>query len=82
MVGLNEITETRKREHIETVLREDVSAKGVTTGFERYFFEHIAIPELNLDDVDLSTCILGHRLEAPILISSMTGGTEPAQHIN
>ena len=82
MVILYENTQTRKREHIETVLREDVSAKGVTNGFERFFFEHIAIPELDLDDVDLSTRILGHRLKAPILISSMTGGTEPARHIN
>ena len=31
-------TESRKREHIETVLNEDVAAKGVTTGFERFFF--------------------------------------------
>ena len=82
MVSLNEKTETRKREHIETVLREDVSAKGVTTGFERFFFEHIAIPELDFDDVDLSIRIFGHRLQAPILISSMTGGTKPARHIN
>ena len=51
MVSLNEKTEIRKREHIETVLREDVSAKGVTSGFERFLFEHIAIPELDLDDV-------------------------------
>ena len=79
---MNEKTETRKREHIETVLREDVSAKDVTTGFERFFFEHIAVPELDLNDVDLSTHILGHRLEAPIFISSMTGGTEAARHIN
>jgi isopentenyl-diphosphate delta-isomerase len=75
-------TETRKREHIDTVLGEDVSAKGVTTGFERFFFEHVAVPELDLDQVDLSCRVLGRRLAAPFLISSMTGGTEQARHIN
>ena len=79
---MNENTETRKREHIDTVLGEDVSAKGVTTGFERYFFEHVAVPELNLDDVDMSIRVLGRRLAAPFLISSMTGGTEQALYIN
>lgn len=74
--------ESRKREHIETVLGEDVDAKGVRTGFERYFFEHVALPEIDLDAVDLSTGIFGRRLAAPFLISSMTGGTARARDIN
>ena len=74
--------EGRKREHIETVLNEDVSAKGVTSGFDRFFFEHVALPELDLDRVDLSTEIFGRRLKAPLLISSMTGGTAQAHQIN
>ena len=48
-------TESRKREHIETVLGEDVSAKGITTGFERFQFDHVAVPEIGLDDVDLGS---------------------------
>jgi isopentenyl-diphosphate delta-isomerase len=79
---VNDATENRKREHIETVLNEDVGAKGVTTGFERFFFEHRALPEMSLDGVDLSTTVLGRRLAAPFLISSMTGGTESARGIN
>ena len=75
-------TEARKREHIDTVLGEDVSAKGVSTGFERYFFEHAALPEIDLDAVDLSTRLFGRRLAAPLLISSMTGGTARARGIN
>ena len=75
-------TESRKREHIETVLNENVAAKGVTTGFERFFFDHAAAPELDFDAVDLSTAIFGRRLSAPFLISSMTGGTEAARAIN
>lgn len=76
------VTENRKREHIETVLSSDVDAKGVTTGFDRFFFEHVALPELSLDDIDLSAGLFGKRLEAPLLISSMTGGADRARDIN
>lgn len=74
--------EARKREHIGVVLEQDVGAKGVTTGFERYFFEHVGLPELDLDQVDLGLTLWGRRLKAPLLISSMTGGTDPARAIN
>lgn len=77
-----EVTEARKKEHIDVVLNEDVGAKGVTTGFERYFFQHSALPEINLDEVDLSTTLWGRRLKAPLLVSSMTGGTDPARVVN
>jgi isopentenyl-diphosphate delta-isomerase len=76
------VTENRKREHIETVLSSDVGAKGVTTGFDRFFFEHMALPELSLDDIDLSCDLFGKRLQAPLLISSMTGGAAKARDIN
>lgn len=75
-------TEVRKREHIETVLGEDVSAKGVTSGFERFFFDNVSLPEIDLNRVDLSTTLFGRKLAAPLLISSMTGGTARAQEIN
>jgi isopentenyl-diphosphate delta-isomerase len=76
------LTESRKREHIETVLNANVAAKGVTTGFEMFAFEHCALPELDLDDIDLSTTVFGKYLRAPLLISSMTGGAENGGVIN
>lgn len=75
-------TESRKREHIDTVLGADVAAKGITTGFEKYIFDHCALPEISLDDVELSTGLFGKSLAAPFLISSMTGGAAPARDIN
>jgi isopentenyl-diphosphate Delta-isomerase len=75
-------TESRKREHIETVLNANVAAKGVTTGFEMFAFEHCALPELDLDNIDLSTTVFGRNLRAPILISSMTGGAAEGGVIN
>lgn len=72
---------SRKADHIRINLEEDVRS-GLTTGLERYHFIHQALPEIDLDDVDLSTEIFGRRLRAPILISSMTGGTDEAAKIN
>ncbi len=71
----------RKSDHIRINLENDVRS-GVTTGLEKYRFIHRALPEINLEDVDLSLEIFGKRLQAPILISSMTGGTQEAAKIN
>ena len=74
--------EHRKRAHIDTVLSEDVGAKGITTGFEHVYFEHVALPEIDLDAVNMRSFVFGKTLAAPLLISSMTGGTDIAQNIN
>lgn len=72
---------TRKSEHIRINLEQDVRS-GLTSGLEKFRFVHQALPEVNLSDVDLSIELFGKRLEAPILISSMTGGTNEAMQIN
>ena len=71
----------RKSDHIRINLEEDVRS-GLTTGLEDYRFIHRALPELNLEDLNLSQTLFGRRLEAPLLISSMTGGTEQAARLN
>ncbi len=75
-------TEGRKIDHVNIVINEDVNAKGITTGFGRYHFEHDALPELDMRSIDLSTTFLGKKLKAPFLISSMTGGAAPTEKIN
>lgn len=72
---------SRKSDHIRINLEEDVRS-GLTTGLERYQFIHRALPEINLEDVELQLRLFGRNLTAPILISSMTGGTEEAAQIN
>jgi isopentenyl-diphosphate delta-isomerase len=72
----------RKSDHIEAVLAGAGAAHATTTGFEAIRFEHCALPNCNLDDIDLSTEFLGRRLEAPLMISSMTGGPQRAGVIN
>ncbi len=74
-------TSARKADHIRINLEEDVRS-GLTTGLERYHFIHQALPELDLAEVDTRVLLFGKTLRAPLLISSMTGGTEAAQAIN
>jgi isopentenyl-diphosphate delta-isomerase len=73
--------EKRKLEHLRINLEKDVSFR-FSSGLEGYRFVHNALPEISLDQVDLSTTFLGRRLRVPLLISSITGGTADAQRIN
>ena len=75
-------TEGRKADHIRINLEENVQFPNLTTGLEAFSFIHQAVPELDLSTVSTQTSFLGKPLSAPILISSMTGGTTEAQEIN
>ncbi len=70
----------RKAEHIDLALQDRMQVHG--SYFEEYVFEHEALPEIDLDEVNLEVGFLGKRLAAPLLISCMTGGTEAATRIN
>lgn len=72
----------RKADHIRINLEEQVQFPRLTTGLERYRFVHQALPELDLAAINLRSPLLGKVLQAPLLISSMTGGTEQAEQIN
>ncbi len=75
-------TQTRKADHLRICLEEDVQFHVNTNGLERYHFTHCCLPELDRSEINLTTTFLGKRLSAPLLISSMTGGTEQAGTIN
>lgn len=75
-------TQTRKADHLRICLEDDVQFNRLTNGLDKYRFDHACLPELNLKEIDLSTKFLGKTLKAPLLISSMTGGTERAKTIN
>lgn len=71
----------RKYEHIRINLEEDVDS-ALTTGLEQYRLVHQALPEIALADVDLSQTLFGKLQRVPVLVSSMTGGTEKAAQLN
>ncbi len=75
-------TQRRKADHLRICLDEDVQFHKNTNGLERYRFTHVCLPELNRSEIDITTTFLGKSLGAPLLISSMTGGTQQAKTIN
>jgi isopentenyl-diphosphate delta-isomerase len=80
--GGDAVLASRKADHLRICLEENVRPPGVRTGLERYRFAHQALPEIDLDDVDLACALFGKSLRAPLLVASMTGGTQAAQTIN
>lgn len=75
-------TEQRKDHHLEICLEKDVDYVGVTTGFERYRFDHDALPEVDKNEIDLSVTLFGKRLATPLIIGAMTGGSARAGEVN
>ncbi len=71
----------RKADHIKINLEQDVRS-ALTTGLENYRFVHEALPEVDLNRLDTSLSLFGKTLASPILVSSMTGGTDEAETIN
>ena len=62
------------------ILNENVSAEY--NYWNDVHLLHRAIPEIDLDDIDVSTTLLGRKLRAPLVISSMTGGFGMGREIN
>jgi isopentenyl-diphosphate delta-isomerase len=75
-------TESRKAEHVKLAATGEVRHRGKSTGFDTIDFEHNALPELALSEIDTSASLLGSPMRAPLLISCMTGGYAEALEIN
>jgi len=73
-------TEERKREHIDISLKENVSAHH--NYWDDVILIHNALPEINEDEINLSIELFGKKLQAPLVISAMTGGYSEGKKIN
>jgi isopentenyl-diphosphate Delta-isomerase len=74
--------EDRKDAHLRICLEEAIERPGQSNGFERWQFVHDALPELDRAEIDIATTVFGKRLNAPLMIGAMTGGTARAGEIN
>jgi isopentenyl-diphosphate Delta-isomerase len=72
----------RKREGIEIPLNENIQGRTASTYLEYVKLLHNALPEINYDQIDLSIEFLNRSFSAPLIIDSMTGGTDEAFVIN
>jgi isopentenyl-diphosphate delta-isomerase len=72
----------RKADHLTLCAEEDVGFRARTTLLEQVRLVHDALPDMALGDVDTSVTLFGKTLRAPLLIASMTGGTDEAGRIN
>src|SRR5260221_6959975 len=74
--------EQRKSQHLDLVQRDEVEPATADPLFSCVKLVHRALPELSMDEIDLSVELCGKQLKAPLMVVGMTGGTDPAGQIN
>lgn len=75
-------TQNRKKDHIDICLNQKVDNSKCIDSFADVDLVYKALPDINLKDIDTTLTFLNKNLKAPIIISSMTGGTPAAEKIN
>ncbi|MEL9990719.1 MAG: type 2 isopentenyl-diphosphate Delta-isomerase [Thermoproteus sp.] len=70
----------RKNDHILLASSQESQVSG--NWFDEVILIHNALPEIDLDDVDVKAEFLGREISMPFIIGAMTGGTELAEKIN
>ncbi len=69
----------RKREHIENYLRSSYTGNPL---FDDVLLVHNSLPECDFYEVDTSTMFLNKKINFPLMINAMTGGSEFTEDIN
>ncbi|RMF15183.1 MAG: hypothetical protein D6761_08380, partial [Candidatus Dadabacteria bacterium] len=73
--------EARKNQHIDIVLQQDIEHRGGSL-LDCVELIHQSLPELDLDEIDLSVRLFGRTVASPLMIAGMTGGSDRAGDIN
>lgn len=71
----------RKKDHVELTIT-DGTQYDIHTGFDRFYFNHNALPEIDYNNVSTDAQLLGRTFDFPLFISSMTGGYADAGPVN
>ena len=79
-IGYLPDTNRRKNDHIRICAEKDIVAS--CNYLDSIELVHAALPEIDYDEIDLSTTFLGTGLKAPLVIAAMTGGGEHGTIIN
>jgi len=72
----------RKDDHLEIFKNNDCSSPNSTTWLEHVRLVHSALPELSVEDIDISTNFAQRDFATPLFITGITGGTAKAKEIN
>lgn len=70
----------RKADHIRICVEETVAPGHCYWDDVRLI--HNAMPEINMDDIDMSAEVLGKKLDFPLIVTAITGGFSGAKKIN
>jgi len=73
-------TESRKDEHVRISLEKNVAADH--NYWDDVQLVHNALPEINKEEINLSTELFRKKMKAPLIIAGMTGGYKKAKTIN
>ncbi len=71
----------RKDAHLD-ICKNDNVQYAHPAGFDDVHLVHNAMPEINLGEVNCETSFLKKKLNAPFMISAMTGGTQRGLEVN
>jgi isopentenyl-diphosphate delta-isomerase len=71
--------EQRKNDHVEIAMAQTDAPQS---DFDKIRFVHHSIPDIDVSDVDLSSQLTDFKLDYPIYINAMTGGSEWTKNIN
>jgi isopentenyl-diphosphate delta-isomerase len=81
VLKMSEKIKSRKLDHLTISLTKKVESNK-PPGFNDVTLIHNALPEINKNEIDLSINLFGCKLNAPLIIEPMTGGTFKAIKIN
>lgn len=77
-----DMIDKRKKDHLDICLNQDVEFKTKKTGFEDVMLINRSLPEIDIEEIKLSTDLFNKHLSYPFIVASITGGYKDSIIIN